>query len=943
MTTTDGPDDAYVNTERVHLEPAGAAPVDESWWSHYAASLTNLSPASRTILEVDCDYIASKGIFGAGRPGSAEWPPNRVRRGLVMGSVQSGKTASMLGVAALAIDQGVDVVVVLAGTRLSLWRQTFSRLRSQLDYGPDSVEKERRRLLVPPPGSENSPSGSLPLSSLYRFQPPQIRRAFQNGQPIVIVAMKQTDHLRALGRSLREVVYPTIRSMDRPAHILVLDDEADDGSILDARVEASEDPVYGHLKQIPRAIADLWAPASLGGTPQNLFATYIGYTATPQANFLQEEHNPLAPREFVVSLRTPLDRGEVEPRSSTYFEPRGIESYYTGGEVYYRRGRAAGLCIETSSNPSEDLADSVRAFLVAGAIRSLRAGDRLGPLAASRLIYGTRDEVLAAAPPPHSMLVHPSALVDDHFSTAASILQWAGVPTQEDADELLASGSGYLPDTLSANVDLDEEKWAVWVDRYETSAGEIHRAFNTPMSAEVPDWDLVKEVLQREIIPATRVAVVNSDPGADDRPEYEPWMDDEGNWHAPRDLSTIFVSGNVMARGLTLEGLTTTLFIRNSHQAVADTQMQMQRWFGYRGGYLELCRLFASQAQLDFFTSYHEVDEALRQVLTESMRDNAEAPNPVILQGQRFLATGKIANLGNQPLCPGPKPFVRLINSGIQEDPNARIVAELFAAADSSDVLAAQRPRGRVLDVPLSLDAAAELLDRLRFDGYSPGTDNWQGALWSQVQTRVEAQGSLADHQFLYRPPSSTTGDESSLVRRDCPYALAAYLRLWSMCLSRHVRGLFATDGPLRQWSMVDLPAKNQQQPRFWVGIRYGAGAPVASGPLSELSFRIPAADRAVSDREIVATWGSRAPGAGPLGYRGDEYFDYYFRGEVPPNVPAAESPWRPAGSDGQILFYVNQPDGQSHPTIAVGVCIPLGGPDQFAAAVLPATSTATA
>jgi hypothetical protein len=41
-----------------------------------------------------------------------------------MGSVQSGKTASMLGVSALAIDNGIDIIVVLAGTRLSLWRQT---------------------------------------------------------------------------------------------------------------------------------------------------------------------------------------------------------------------------------------------------------------------------------------------------------------------------------------------------------------------------------------------------------------------------------------------------------------------------------------------------------------------------------------------------------------------------------------------------------------------------------------------------------------------------------------------------------------------------------------------------------------------------------------------------------------------------------------------------
>jgi hypothetical protein len=56
-----------------------------------------------------------------------------------------------------------------------------------------------------------------------------------------------------------------------------------------------------------------------------------------------------------------------------------------------------------------------------------------------------------------------------------------------------------------------------------------------------------------------------------------------------------------MARGLTLEGMTTALFQRSSANPLADTQMQMQRWFGYRGSYIELCRVFASSDQLSLF------------------------------------------------------------------------------------------------------------------------------------------------------------------------------------------------------------------------------------------------------------------------------------------------------------------------------------------------------
>ena len=89
-----------------------------------------------------------------------------------------------------------------------------------------------------------------------------------------------------------------------------------------------------------------------------------------------------------------------------------------------------------------------------------------------------------------------------------------------------------------------------------------------------------------------------------------------------------------------------------------------------------------------------------------------------------------------------------------------------------------------------------------------------------------------------------------------------------------------------------------------------------------------------VTDGRLDTTWGTRNPSATALGYRGDDFFDYFHRGERTPVVPEGEPAWRPVGADGLILFYVNQPRGQAHPAIATGVCIPLGGPDQFAAVV---------
>lgn len=918
-------------TERLYFRPLEPVPAD-TWWSRYAAQLHGLSPTAKASIEADSRYIFERGILGDGEPNAGRWPANRCRTGLVMGSVQSGKTASMLGVSALAMDRGVDIVVVLGGTRLSLWRQTYERLVEQLDAGPNSAAKRSRRLLCPAATLALS-EGSQPLDRTYGMMPAIAKQRLTQRQPIIIVAMKQTHHLRALGDSLRKNVFGAVKELDRPVHMLVLDDEADDGSILDAIVESSQDPIYGNLKQIPRTVANLWNPPQ--GAPINLFATYVAYTATPQANLLQEDHNPLAPRDFLVSLRTPLDIGHPvdvanpvdpgTPRSSTYPEPAGIRSYYTGGEVFYRRANGAGLCVPTTNSAAHDLAEAVRAFLVAGAIRLYRSG-QLGPASAATMQFDTEEDALFRVATPHSMLYHPSSNIVDHFKAAEDVLLWAGISDRLGARKLLNSGDARLPDTLVTSLLADPAPWSQWLDRYRASAAEIESEFDVLRPNTFPDWQTIEKLLIDEIIPGTRVTVVNSDPNADDRPAYTPTKDPtSGKWRAARDLSTIFVSGNVMARGLTLEGMTTALFQRSSASPLADTQMQMQRWFGYRGSYIELCRVFATEDQLNLFRAYHDADEAVRAAIAERMMRGA--PEPAVLQGRNFAATGKIANIGVHPLAPGAQPFVKVINTGSQPDPNADVVAQLFSGP-STDLVVSNALRGRILDRPLDLTEAAQLLDSLAFESYRPGSKSFEGTFWESIEARVNAVSPLSDPEF-YRPPIKH--EQGDPVRRACPYTIAAYLRLWSASLTRPITGLFVTGHPGDLWSYSNLQRKAAEQPRFWVGIRYGNGAPVSVGPLAQLPFNVHATTKNVVAGELTTTWGANDPNAGPGQYRGDLYFDYYHR-QAPVPSASGDASWRPSGSDGQILFYVNQHPGQSHPAVAVGVCIPAGGPEQFSA-----------
>lgn len=905
--------------------------AQSTWWTRYRDAITGLSPDALRALEADCHYIVDCGIFGEPTEEHRQLS-SRARTGLVMGSVQSGKTASMLGVTAMSVDKGVDIVVILAGTRLSLWRQTYGRLRRQLDSGPDTAAKHSSRVLVPANGAVES-ADSINLPDLYAIQPATVRNKLRRRRPIIVVAMKQTNHLHALADSLRTNVFPNIAALDRPGRMLILDDEADDGSILDAVAELGQDPVFGNLKQVPRAIANLWD--SPQGTPRNLLATYVAYTATPQANFLQEDHNPLAPRDFLVSLRTPLDTGQAvneadscAPRSSTYPDPAGLPAFYTGGEVFYRRGRAAHLCRELTSDNVADLSEAVRAFLVAGAIRLHRSG-RLGPVSAASATFGTSEAASEAVMEPHSMLYHPSASIQDHFQSAEDLLVWAGVPNRVAARALIDTGCATLPQTLVSTMFADPLPWKAWLERYEQSARAIETEFNLINPRAFPDWPTVQTLLADEIIPGTRVSVVNSDPDADDSPAYSPEVgQDDGKWHAARDMCTIFVSGNVMARGITLEGLTTAFFQRSSTSPLADTQMQMQRWFGYRGSHVELCRLFASKDQLALFSAYHDTDEAIRATILEGMA-GGRAPEPVVLQGINFTATGKIANVRTSPLSPGARPFITVLNDGREPDPNAELVAELFASGSSSPLIVGGRQRGRILDEPCHLLDVANWLDRLAYSRYVPGDSSLLADHWANVEARLSVREPLAEH--LYRPPAK--GVPGDLTRRACPYSTAAYLRLWDAALTRHVPGLFVTGEPGQPWSMSDLQLRQQRQPRFWVGIRFGDGCPVGTGTLSQLPFAINATMKNVdSTGELTTTWGASDPTAGPGQYRSDLYFDYYRSGGPPLPQELVESTWRPPGSDGQLLIYVNQLHAQPYPAVAVALCIPAGGPEQFAA-----------
>lgn len=895
----------------------------DNWLTRYDQALeqSGLTPTSRAVITDDAKHIALASLHDSEIDAVAG---TRVRTGVVMGAVQSGKTASMFGVAAHALDLGTNVLVVLAGTRTTLWRQTLERVQAQLDVGSERV---KRRVLLPALDALGVDQARPSPRDLYRLTAPQVRRALSKRRPIILIVMKQVDHLAHAGKALHEIVYPEAAGLGLPVRLLVVDDEADDSSV-SGDLSASTAQTLNQMKQVPRLILDLWEDRQRPGqtAADHLFATYIGYTATPQANFLQDPQNPLAPRDFVASLRTPGEHGALSPRSLTYRDIVGMRGWYTGSDIFYTkladqllvvRPEAASECVGEGEDEATDaidvveLADAIRSYLVAAAIRMLRSPAMIGPMSARDHTFANAVDAAATVASPTSMLIHPSSAKQDHFAVAEAVRGWWN------GGGSLQASTGVLHD-LQTNLGA----WRRWISSYADSAQAIFDRIGRPNGDELssqPSWKAIAHAIEHEIIPATRIAVVNSDPDADDRPRFSPVPDGEG-WQAAPDLSSIFISGNVMARGLTLEGLLTTLFTRETAAPLADTQMQMQRWFGYRGSYIDLCRVFLSERQRELFTAYADADHALRNQVLSAMDESDQLPEIAVLQGDSFQATGKISGLRALPLSPGRRPFIRFLNPPDHDDVNQAAVRDRFLDAAERQDLEIDR-RGLLDRRSISLDEAADLFDSLRYVDHGSSPNERSRWLAYAELARIEPHD---DRHPLYRAPEvpGATVDFGP----SSPYTIAAYLRFWAAALERRVPGLFTDEQPAQRWSLLDLRAKSAHQPRFRIGLRFGSGADVTEGPLAPLQdvtgAPLRSMAREVQDRHLVATWGSR--GATETGYSGDDLFDYDL-GLGSPNLHPDGS--RRAGSDGLILFHLIQREG-GRGAIAVGLSMPAGGPD---------------
>ncbi len=498
-------------------------------------------------------------------------PPGQAVKGLVVGHVQSGKTASMAGLIAMAADWGWNVVIVLTGTLENLRLQTERRIFGDLNRSGNLVWRKLQH-----------PNGDSPVGD--RAQ--DCHLSPDSKQRYLIVALKNERRLE----NLKDWLVKDLGSRGQ-MRILVIDDEADQAGI-DTADRARRSTINRQLVELTQ----------VGAAAVN----YVAYTATPYANFLNEAYpESLYPQDFIITL----------PQSDEHFGPEqifGIEATESAGGL--------GVVNEVSA------ADVV-------AVRDLHTG--ASPDAPDSLVDALCWFVCAVAavrfaegpPRPISMLVHTSSAQAHHDRVDDVIRR---VLTQH-PDYLILRCRDVWREQVQH---LTREDFAARLPGY----GRLRDVRDYPAFDDLAVH--IREVLARTT-PILMAPTMNGpEPefhrglhlcidncamnGINDENEHLRLLYPDRAQMERLGTSPAFVvvGGSTLSRGLTIENLVSTYFLRGGAQM--DTLMQMGRWFGYRRGIELLPRIWMPDETRRKFVFMAGVEKELRDDLRRFMDAGAD-------------------------------------------------------------------------------------------------------------------------------------------------------------------------------------------------------------------------------------------------------------------------------------------------------------------------------
>jgi hypothetical protein len=604
--------DFVIDSDEDHIRwlPARRSAIEWKFWKRYRRYLGEKSKPISPALIDSTDELTDKVLERLEDPNrGGPWD----RRGMIVGHVQSGKTSNFIGLINKAADSGYKIIIVLAGLHENLRSQTQLRVDEGF-LGYSAAEATTFSL------GNNRPIGVGKLTTGYRAAANSLtgyKKDFSRnaagglnispfGQdPVILVVKKNKSILTNLitwlaGYADSDPNNPKRKSPLPDVPLLVIDDEADNGSINTKPIPTN--PMTGEPE-------DDYDVTAINGKIRQLLSlfskkAYVGYTATPFANIFihPDDHSTagtvgtapnemeipygegLFPRSFIISLPTPTNYvgpatifgigPDPELGIEEAIEPLPIIRPASDGQSYIPPKHKSDF-IPQGLPPS--LKEAIRSFILVCAARDYRGDGKEH----------------------NSMLVHVT-----RFISVQAILQGLVADELKDITNRLRYGDG-----ASVNQVMDEFE-ILWNTNFIPTTEKVRSLIEDPLIVSA-NWKDIKPLLSAA---AQKIVVKRISGGSDDVLDYQ---------NSPDGTSVIAVGGDKLSRGLTLEGLSVSYFLRPSK--MYDTLMQMGRWFGYRPGYLDLCRLYTTPDLVSWYKHIALAGEELRHEF-ELMVDSNKTP-----------------------------------------------------------------------------------------------------------------------------------------------------------------------------------------------------------------------------------------------------------------------------------------------------------------------------
>ncbi len=520
------------------------------FWSRYKNYLIDQQHFSPNIVSTLGEDTLDQKLMNYILNPNADYGQPVLRKGLIIGDVQSGKTSTYIGFICKAADAGYKVFILLTGTIETLRKQTQERVEEGfvgINMSADNTGGKRVGV-----GEDNKPIMAMALTSRkgdFTGDSNKIAVALSDKNAVVFVIKKQKNVLEKLIDWLVELnADPATGKIDIP--MLMIDDEADNASINTSKDK--EDPTT--INKLIRKLANVFSKSN-----------YVAFTATPFANVFIDpettekmETHDLFPEDFIMSLPTPsnyigptrifMKNGEFHSQVK-YINDAGREEK-DGYPFYFKHKK------NWEGELPVSLTDAIYAFYLVNAIRDLR-GD-----------------------------------IKTHRSMLINISRFIKVQRYSKGVIESIHKSAYRSIKFNLSLDFEDSMKDSIIKR-------IYKIWDSEYSQLEFKWEEIAETLYKSI-ENIQIKVVNSSKTSE-KLEY------------PKDSSVrvIAIGGLALSRGLTLEGLVISYFYRNT--CTFDVLMQMGRWFGYRKNYEDLFRIWTHKASADWYTEITEATEKLKE------------------------------------------------------------------------------------------------------------------------------------------------------------------------------------------------------------------------------------------------------------------------------------------------------------------------------------------